>query len=145
MKWADLSSLSEEPLAINTRRKKQNKTVAERIHSIFRNSTFLFPSTGSAHNSPHWLSMLSIKLKDLVQSSPISENSQTPETIPAKDSLCQHTSRFKSTPLRWWCALIGRFLQKGGPRTGSRHDGRTRTAHLSGSYLPCTDRQRHND
>lgn len=47
-----------------------------------------------------------------------------------------------SRRLLWWCALIGRFLQIGGPRTGSRRDGRTRTAHLSGSYLLCTDRQR---
>lgn len=43
--------------------------------------------------------------------------------------------------LLWWCELIGRFLQISATRTGSRRDGRTRTAHLSGSYLLCTDRQ----
>lgn len=35
--------------------------------------------------------------------------------------------------------LTGQFLQTCGSHTGSRHDGRTRTARLSGSYLLCTD------
>lgn len=124
-KWAGLSTSYEElPQHMKKKLQRRRRTDTFHIQKIYL-SPFLQQVRPSI---PYWLSMLFVKLKDLLQSHLISELRD--QTISA---LVSNTLQELS-----WKTLTVQFLQRDGPHTGSRRDGQTRTAHLSGSYHLCT-------